>query len=289
MTSVPAAREDHSATWTGTEMIVWGGYSGIYFEFTGGRYNPALDSWAPTSVSGAPTGRLFNSTVWTGTEMIIWGGNDGQTLANGGRYDPVANSWSSVSTVNAPAERIYHSAVWSGSRMVVWGGKNGAFLKTGGRYDPVTDSWEDTSLDAVPSLREKHTSVWTGSFMLMWGGFAGPHFNTGGRYVPEAVLGEAANLVFASDGETISWGPAPGATGSTTYDVARGLADELPVGAGAAEVCHDPGTALLSTTDSSTPSSGDSFWYLVRGADSCGNGSYGNESGGAERDTSICP
>src|SRR5215471_8694524 len=43
-------RYGHTAVWTGTEMIVWGG-SGccpIYFN-TGGRYNPATDSWTATS------------------------------------------------------------------------------------------------------------------------------------------------------------------------------------------------------------------------------------------------
>src|SRR5881409_402556 len=39
-TSAPAARERHTAVWTGSEMIVWGGFGGIGFLNTGGRYNP---------------------------------------------------------------------------------------------------------------------------------------------------------------------------------------------------------------------------------------------------------
>jgi hypothetical protein len=43
-TNAPSGRSDHTAVWTGTEMIIWGGgYS------SGGRYNPATDSWAAIS------------------------------------------------------------------------------------------------------------------------------------------------------------------------------------------------------------------------------------------------
>ena len=56
-------------------MIVWGGNccGGSYLN-TGGRYNPATDSWTATSTANAPDGRLIHTAVWTGTEMIVWGG-----------------------------------------------------------------------------------------------------------------------------------------------------------------------------------------------------------------------
>jgi hypothetical protein len=43
---------------------------------TGGRYDPATDSWAATPFTGAsvPSGRWYHTAVWTGTEMIVWGG-----------------------------------------------------------------------------------------------------------------------------------------------------------------------------------------------------------------------
>ena len=37
----PSARSYHTAVWTGSEMIVWGGTAGTNANFnTGGRYNP---------------------------------------------------------------------------------------------------------------------------------------------------------------------------------------------------------------------------------------------------------
>src|SRR5437667_82298 len=43
----PEARSRHTAVWTGSEMIIWGGLSHESFQDlnTGGRYNPNTDSW----------------------------------------------------------------------------------------------------------------------------------------------------------------------------------------------------------------------------------------------------
>ena len=66
-------RSVHTAVWTGSEMIVWGGeFSG--YSNTGGRYNPSTDSWTATSLTNAPSARDGHTAVWTGSEMIVWGG-----------------------------------------------------------------------------------------------------------------------------------------------------------------------------------------------------------------------
>jgi hypothetical protein len=39
-----AARIGHTAVWTGSEMIIWGGADGGAAFNTGGRYNPATDT-----------------------------------------------------------------------------------------------------------------------------------------------------------------------------------------------------------------------------------------------------
>lgn len=36
----PEPRYRHTAVWTGSEMIVWGGYDGAGYFDTGGRYAP---------------------------------------------------------------------------------------------------------------------------------------------------------------------------------------------------------------------------------------------------------
>ena len=51
----PLREPTHTAVWTGSEMIVWGGFdSGTSYLNTGGRYNPSTDSWTATSTTNAP-------------------------------------------------------------------------------------------------------------------------------------------------------------------------------------------------------------------------------------------
>ena len=69
-TGAPTARYLHTAVWTGSEMIIWGGFASN----TGGRYDPDTDSWTATSTSNAPALRVSHTAVWTGSEMIVWGG-----------------------------------------------------------------------------------------------------------------------------------------------------------------------------------------------------------------------
>src|SRR5262249_36622940 len=53
----PDRRDSHTAVWTGSEMIVWGGFGDTSTLNTGGRYNPSTDSWTATSIINAPTAR----------------------------------------------------------------------------------------------------------------------------------------------------------------------------------------------------------------------------------------
>ena len=127
ISNAPAARHFHTAVWTGSEMIVWGGdyVSGVVVYLnTGGRYNPDTDSWSATSTTNAPAARIAHTAVWTGSEMIVWGGyTSGPTFFNtGSRYNPSTDSWTATSTTKAPDGRNAHTAVWTGSEMIVWGG-----------------------------------------------------------------------------------------------------------------------------------------------------------------------
>ena len=189
----PSARYQHTAVWTGSRMVVWGGTDGADLD-SGGSYDPGTDSWAPISAAGAPSGRRKHSAVWTGTEMIVWGGSNSAALGDGGRYQAQSNTWVPVSVTNAPAPRDGHTVVWTDTRMIVWGGTDGmyTFHSTGGIYDPATDTWSSTSLTGAPSGRESHTAVWTGSRMVVWGGQYEdsyiPHYgyilDSGARYDP---------------------------------------------------------------------------------------------------------
>src|SRR5258707_658787 len=191
----PSGREAHTAVWTGSEMIVWGGFDRFGPFNTGGRYNPTTDSWIVTSTTDTPTARSDPATVWSGSEMIVWVGlsvTDLNLFNTGGRYNPTTDSWIATSTMDAPSPRFGPITVWTESEMIVWGGlelrddpvpHTPTAINTGGRYDPATDSWLTTSMMDGPCPRFGPSAVWTESEMIVWGG---SDTNTGGRYCPAA-------------------------------------------------------------------------------------------------------
>jgi hypothetical protein len=75
----------HSAVWTGSEMIVWGGNGpGLSIFDDGARYDPVTDLWAEMSDLDAPVRRFGHVAVWTGSEMLIWGGVGTISFPTGG-------------------------------------------------------------------------------------------------------------------------------------------------------------------------------------------------------------
>ena len=210
ITGAPAGRLRHTAVWTGSEMIVWGGDTVSSELNTGGRYDPSTDSWTATSITGAPDARTYHTAVWTGTEMIVWGGffYDGTShyLNTGGRYNPSTDSWTATDIASAPAGRYSHTAVWTGIEMIVWGGFNASppyDLNTGGRYNPSTDSWAATNTINAPVGRDNHTAVWSGAEMIVWGGSGPGVSNTGGRYNPNSDSWTATSTTGAPAGRPL--------------------------------------------------------------------------------------
>jgi hypothetical protein len=191
-TEVPAAegrwlqlpggdRYQHSAVWTGTEMIIWGGSGG-----TGGfAYEPATDRWSMLPEEGSPSRRSGHAAVWTGTEMLIWGGGEGEVRRvsknDGARYNPATRTWSPISAQDAPEAGGAGSAAWTGQELIVLG----VGEERGGRYDPRTDRWAPITPDSPP-ISTIAAQVWTGSDLLVWGGIGRFPQNTrmGWRYTP---------------------------------------------------------------------------------------------------------
>jgi N-acetylneuraminic acid mutarotase len=193
----PTARAGQVAVWTGSRMIVWGGWASGTGLQSGALYDPVTNTWAPTTTVGAPTARDSPAAVWTGSRMIVWGGADDAGECNTGEiYDPETDTWTAMTTVGAPSPRSEATAVWTGSRMIVWGGlyRDGSSIvtvDTGGIYDPVADQWTAMTMAGVPSPRAYHTAIWTGSKMVVWGGdpyTSSRSLDTGGIYDNPALL-----------------------------------------------------------------------------------------------------
>lgn len=142
----PSARKNFTPIWTGTELIIWGGYNGVTYS-DGARFNPSTNSWTPMSQTNGPDPKDTYAGVWTGTKMIVWGGSSGGagpgTNSNTGwEYDPASDTWTAISQVNAPSPRWGPTAVWTGNQMIVWGGSDALtsstdqYFNTGGIFLP---------------------------------------------------------------------------------------------------------------------------------------------------------
>lgn len=174
----PASRYGHSAVWTGSRMIVWGGYSiqSSSFLSSGAIFDPSNNSWAAVSTQGAPSARGYHSAVWTGTRMLVFGGSDANLVYSDlYSYDPAGNTWTELIPTQALPARQGHTAIWTGTRMIVFGGSNSArspnTTDQGFSFDPVTGS--STAIangGAILSKRMLHSAAWSGDRMLIYGG-----------------------------------------------------------------------------------------------------------------------
>lgn len=193
LVDAPTARRGATAVWTGSLMLVWGGYHGGSSTGTGARFDPVSNTWSPISTVNAPSARYGHTAVWTGSEMIVWGGTDGVTRnLDGKRYDPSTDQWTSMAP--AALAREYHTAVWTNGKMLIYGGRGNdgvdpnAYLPTatavgGGAYDSVSNSWSIIPATGQPSSRAHHVAVAIGNAMVVWGGFNGPEYlSTGGVF-----------------------------------------------------------------------------------------------------------
>jgi hypothetical protein len=172
-----AARALPASAWTGSELLVWGGWGGTYgYEFAegflddGAAYDPATRTWRV--LPRAPiTGRAPFS-VWTGRELLVWGTalRVEDRERDGAAYDPEGNTWRTIP--DAPIELTDATAVWTGEEMIVFGAAlhGGNFPESdtaiGAAYNPVTDSWRriaDSDLSPQAS-----TAAWNGTELIAW-------------------------------------------------------------------------------------------------------------------------
>lgn len=127
----PSRREGAAGVWTGSRMIVWGGWTGGPYESTGGVLDPA-GGWVATASTDAPTARAEHMGVWTGTDLFVWGGCGDDLCSDvrddGGRFVPDASggTWTPIGSEAALSSRRGHAGVSTGSSVIVWGGRRGA-------------------------------------------------------------------------------------------------------------------------------------------------------------------
>ncbi len=140
--TISPPRADHSAVWTGTDMIVWGGKTTGFESITkGAKYNLNANSWSAISASGAPSKRSNHGSAWTGDEMIIWAGVDSFVYRGGAAYDPSDNSWTALPFGDTSTRFKFFSG-WTGSEYVAFDNSvTSNNLKAGDVYSVGSNSW----------------------------------------------------------------------------------------------------------------------------------------------------
>ena len=127
LTEAPAARSEHTAVWSGSRMIIWGGQSNGTVFADGALYDPVTDTWQPVATSGAPDGRREHNALWTGTEMIVLNGtNASGALSSGGVYNQSNDEWRKLNAEGNPPARRGAIVGWTGMELFVFGGRNGS-------------------------------------------------------------------------------------------------------------------------------------------------------------------
>jgi hypothetical protein len=164
-TGAPAAPNGPTATWTGHEVLFFGGVGPAAVRAGLGLYDPATDRWRALPEDGAPGRRYHHSAVFTGREVIVWGGsqeNGGEPDTFGGAFDVAANRWRPLGlSEQAPPGGL---AIWAAGA----GTRGTGLLLTGqAAYDPPSDRWWPTSADGP---RGYSVAVWTGQDLLVFGG-----------------------------------------------------------------------------------------------------------------------
>jgi hypothetical protein len=104
----PEPRYLHTAVWTGSKMLIWGGWvkGPPSVTATGAAYDPEARTWTPIAAGGAPSARHSHTAVWTGSKMLVWGGySEGGLATEGAIYDPATDAWTPMSSAGQPEPR----------------------------------------------------------------------------------------------------------------------------------------------------------------------------------------
>lgn len=100
---------------------------------------------------------------------------------------------------------------------------------------------------------------------------------------------EVVEVAFDATGEVLSWASLDDAAGpSTLYDALRGGVGALPLEPSSPATCLGTALPTPSLVDQEVPPPGVAWWYLVRGRNACGVGSYGAATSGATRMNGAC-
>ena len=220
----PEIRSGAATAWTGSQLLVWGGYEYTGFsddssQDDGFVYDARSRTWSPLPDTPLE-GRSDPAFVWTGDELLIWGGrsegggSNASFFADGAAYDPSSRTWRSLP--DAPIDARASFSVWTGSEFVVWGSTDRTARRLdGAAYNPATDRWRPMA--EAPVNITDGSAIWSGDEMLV----VGAALDGNNHAETRTTIGEAY------DPETDVWHELPASDLSPQAMTAAWLDDEL--------------------------------------------------------------
>jgi len=211
ITNAPAARQHHSAIWTGTEMFVWGGSEASRDQdqpVTGGLYNPVTNSWRSVAVNPVFTApgswtQIRVVPAWTGTEVVVAVGVvtgrafEREPPLEMAFYNPATDSWRHADTsstaipwLDREEGQIVSFGAWTGSELFGVTRQRGGIVAPG-RRESVIRFVPGTGWSPVPGYPGGSLGccpLWTGFELVVWSGnwtWTNSAFARGAVYVPE--------------------------------------------------------------------------------------------------------
>lgn len=209
-----------SVTWTGDELIVWGG---VRIDWSGGAdggsapgpgsvetfadgaaFDPGSGSWRRLG-DGPLAPRGDHGAVWNGRRLVVFGGGTADSVEgefswfgefhDAAAYDPATDTWTAIESPGTIGPLV--AAHWTGDGIVYWTGHvdpqtPGNWLEPGAVWDVRTGRWEPMAWPPFAQRRDRTSTVWADEpgAMITWGGMIGEggnrHFSGGASFHPGA-------------------------------------------------------------------------------------------------------
>lgn len=169
----PTPRYDATAVWTGSVVVVWGGYEPPMQRAlaNGAIYDPVADAWH--KIADGPTARVAPIGAGTEGRALFWAGRDGagSPLRGLDVYDIENDAWILADDSEEPTLR--EEAAWAGGMYTFWtyGGRldaeNGS--DRAAYYSIGQNEW-NTLAEGATEPRWGSFGAFVGGSFYVWGG-----------------------------------------------------------------------------------------------------------------------
>jgi hypothetical protein len=229
--------------------------------------------------------------MWTGSLMVVWGGKDDYDsyLNTGGCYIPDVSAdhdgdGYAVCTGDCNDSNV---EVYPNAPEVCDGMDNQCPGDAG--YGQIDEVFPDTDTDNVADCVDNCVDIPNADQSDVDADGAGDACDCAPSDPSAFATPHDIGNVRFTDTVTIQWdSEAPFAGAGTVYDLLRGIAAELPVGEGASEECLEDNLSAHHYVEDYAPPLYEIRFYLLRGENACGPGTYGSGDSG-ERLSTECP